>query len=98
MKITIILGSMIHGGSHRVAYIQANELAERWDDVVGALQFPYELSSKVKVEHALPADNLEFSGIRGKVKRKLLAPFYLIKKLKGLKPNLVISLSKGTNR
>lgn len=103
MKITIILGTMIHGGAHRVACIQANELAERGYDVtlllvVGALQFPYELSSRVKVEHALPAENLEFSNIKSKIKRKLLAPFYLVSKLKKIKPDLVISHIQSTNR
>lgn len=103
MKITIILGTMIHGGAHRVACIQANELAERGYDVtmllvVGALQYPYEMSPKVKVENALNPEDLEFSGFKSKIKRKLLAPFYLINKLKLLKPNLVISHIQGTNR
>lgn len=103
MKITIILGTMIHGGAHRVACIQANELAARGYSVtlllvVGSLQFPYEISPQVNVVKALPAENLEFSNIKSKIKRKLLAPFYLIKKLKGLKPDLVISHIQGTNR
>ena len=103
MKITIILGTMIHGGAHRVACIQANELAKRGYEVtlllvVGALQFPYEISPKVKVLHALPAENLEFSSIKSKIKRKLLAYFYLIGKLKKIKPDLVISHIQSTNR
>lgn len=103
MEITIIIGTMIRGGAHRVACIQANELARRGYDVtlllvVGALEFPYQISSKVKVEQALKAEDLEFSSIKSKIKRKLLAPFSLVKKLKQLKPDLVISHIQGTNR
>lgn len=103
MKVSIVIGTLIHGGAHRVACIQANELAERGYEVtlllvVGALQLPYEISPKVKVLHALPPENLEFSGIQSKIKRKLLAPFYLVRMLKTIKPDLVISHIQSTNR
>lgn len=103
MSVCIVIGTMINGGAHRVACIQANELVERGYEVtlllvVGALELPYDLSDKVKVEYALPAENLEFSSIKSKIKRKLLAPFYLIKKLKEVKPSLVISHIQSTNR
>lgn len=103
MKIVIILGAMIHGGAHRVACLQASEFAERGYDVtlllvVGADKFPYEISPKVKIINALPAEELEFSGLRSKLRRKLLAIPCIIKLLKIIKPDLVISHIQGTNR
>jgi len=103
MKVVIIIGTMIHGGAHRVACIQANELSLRGYDVtlllvVGSDLFPYDISSRVKIIFALPFENLEFSTLKSKVFRKLKAIPALIKAFKSELPDIVISHGHGTNR
>lgn len=94
---------MIHGGAHRVVCMQANEFIERGYDVtlllvVGALQFPYSISPKVKIQSALTAEELEFSTLKSKIRRKLLAIPALVKQLKKSAPDIIISHCQGTNR
>lgn len=103
MRISIVLGTMIRGGAHRVACMQANELIERGFDVtlllvIGSTSFPYKINEKVKVKYVMRPESLEFSTIKSKVKRKILAIPLMVRVLKNIQPDLIISHCQGTNR
>ncbi|MFM5303517.1 glycosyltransferase family 4 protein [Aeromonas caviae] len=102
-KITIIIGTMIQGGAHRIPCIQANELAKHGYDVtlllvVDSPNRPFQLNSSVKIEYCFPYENLEGSSFISKCRRRFLAPFYIKKALKKITPDIVISHVQGTNR
>ncbi|MDH1223961.1 MULTISPECIES: glycosyltransferase family 4 protein [Aeromonas] len=102
-KVTIITGTMIQGGAHRIPCIQANELVKSGYDVtllfvVDSPLRPFEIDNAVNIEYCFPYEKLEGSSFLSKCKRRLLAPFYIKKTLKKNTPDIVISHVQGTNR
>jgi len=103
MKVTIFIGTMIHGGAHRVACIQANELAKAGYEVtlalvVGSHTYPYHISEDVKVVELLPKEDLEFSNLKSKLRRKIISIPAMVKYLNINKPDIVLSHIQSTNR
>lgn len=102
-KITIVVGTMIQGGAHRIPCIQANELVKRGYDVTLLLVVdspirPFRIDGAVKIEHCFSYENLEGSSILSKLHRRLLAPIYIRNALKEISPDIVITHVQGTNR
>lgn len=103
MKLTIFIGTMIHGGAHRVACIQANELAQMGYEVtltlvVGSNIYPYDISEDVKIVELLAKEDLEFSSLKSKLRRKIISIPTMVKYLKDNKPDIVLSHIQSTNR
>lgn len=102
-KVSIVLDTMINGGAHRIACMQANELSERGYDVSlillsDSFTFPYEISDKVKILTCMKKEDLEFSSVISKIKRRLIGIPLLLSKFKQAKPDVVVSHCTITNR
>lgn len=101
-KITIIIDTMIDGGAHRVACIQANKLSEKGYDItmlflIEPISYPYYISSKINKVSLLKKQKVSGSNFFNKVKRILLYMPMLFVFFKKNKPDLLISHIHSVN-
>lgn len=101
-KITIIIDTMIDGGAHRVACIQANKLANMGFNVtlvllVEPIKYPYFISNKVNLVCLLKKKMNMSSSFFNKIKRHIYYFPILLFFIKKNKPDLIISHMQGIN-
>lgn len=102
-KVLIVLGTIVQGGAHRVALMQANELSEMGYEVtllsiVKPNKEYFALSRKVQHKYLFPQEDVENSGIKSKIYRRSMVFIKLPLYMKKNRPDIVISHIQGTNR
>ncbi|EOA2695132.1 glycosyltransferase [Citrobacter freundii] len=101
-KICIVIDTLIQGGAHRVACLQANSLQLRGYEVtllffvkpVGSL---FSINDKITQLHLLDCGLMEGSSIKNKIYRRVVILPLLLRKLKQLSPDVIISHIQGVN-
>lgn len=101
-KICIIIDTLLQGGAHRVACIQANALKDAGYNVtilffVKPPEFPFLIRDDIEQVYLLDTGIMEGSGLCNKIFRRIFILPLLIKKIKKIRPDLLISHIQGVN-